>query len=90
MSESLLVWFDQFKLERIFRAENDCANALAKLASIKLSIRNRSIICSVMLALTIEKNESMCVDKKVSWMDPIKAYLEVGTLSKDKKEANKV
>ena len=43
-----------------------------------------------MLASTEDRNESMCVDKKESWMDPIQAYLEVGTLPEDKKEANKV
>ena len=86
----LLVGFDQFKLERIPKTENNHAYALSKLASMKLSNKNQLVICSIMLALMIDRNESMCVDNKVSWMDPIKAYLEVRTFPEDKKEANKV
>ena len=55
----------------------------------KLSIRNWSIIQSIVLAPTIERNESMCVVGKTSWVDPIKT-LRNGTLLKDKKVAKKV
>ena len=64
--KALLVGFDQFKLERIPRVENDRADALAKLASMKLSNGNRSVIHLVMLTPMIDRNESMCLDKKVS------------------------
>ena len=47
------------------------------------------MIRSVMLAPTIDNNKSMCVEAKVSWVDPIKYYLRNGTLSEDKKAADK-
>ena len=56
----------------------------------KLSNGNQSIIHSVILALIIAGNESICMEGKLSWMDPIKAYLKFGTLSEDKKEVDKV
>ena len=43
-----------------------------------------------MLSSSIDKNESMCIEERVSWMDPIKTYLEDRTFSKDKKEADNV
>ena len=48
------------------------------------------MIQSIMLTLTIDKNETMCMKGKTSWVDPIIYYLGSGTLLEDKKEANKV
>ena len=42
-----------------------------------------------MLTPFIEKNEAMCVERKESWMDPIKAHLKNQTFLKDKKKAEK-
>ena len=43
-----------------------------------------------MLALSIERKKSMCVDEKESRMDPIKAYLKNETLLEDKREVEKI
>ena len=43
-----------------------------------------------MLAPLIEKSDSMCIDKKEGWVDPIKAYLKSETLPKDRKLAEKI
>ena len=32
----------------------------------------------------------MCIDKKESWMDPIKAYLKNKVLSEDRRQAKKI
>ena len=32
----------------------------------------------------------MCVEEKMSWIDPIKTYLETGALPGDKVEADKI
>ena len=79
--KALLVGFDQFQLERIPRVENEHVDALAKLASMKLCNENWSIICSIILMPMIDRNESMYVEKKVSWMDPFKTYFEAENLS---------
>ena len=82
--------FDHFKLKRILQSENDHANAIAKLASMKMSNTNWSIIQSIMLEPSIERNKSMCVNEKENWMDLIKAYLKNQTFPKDKKEVGKI
>ena len=66
------------------------AYALAKLISIKVLCGNQSMIWLVMLTPSIEKNDSMCVDKKEEWMDPIKVYLKNKTFLKEKRQAKKV
>ena len=43
-----------------------------------------------MLALSIKRNESMCVDKKDNWMDPIKANLKNEALLEDKRQDEKI
>ena len=88
--QRLLKNFECFKLERILWSKNNGANALTKLASMRLSNGNWSIIRSVMLALTIDRNKSMCIDGNTSWVDPLKAYLSSGTLLEHKKEDDKV
>ena len=42
-----------------------------------------------MLAPLIERNDSMYVDARESWMDPIKAYLKNESFTKDMKKAKK-
>ena len=54
--------FDHIKLKRISPLKNDYIDALAKLASMKASNGNWSI----MLALLIKRSDSMCVGKKES------------------------
>ena len=44
--------------------ENDHPDSLAKSANMRTSNANRLVIRLVMLALTIERNESICVDEK--------------------------
>ena len=39
---------------------------------------------------SIERNESMFINKKGSWMDSIKAYLKNQTFPEGKKEAKKI
>ena len=74
--KKLLESFNHFELERIPWLENDCIDSLAKLASMKSSNANQTIIQSVMLMPSIEKNEFICIEDKESWIDPIKAYLK--------------
>ena len=88
--KSLLGSFNYFKLERIPWLKNDYVDTLAKLASMKMSSKNQSIIWSIMLSPSIEKNDSMCIDEKKSWMDPIEMYLKNQTLSKNKRQAKKI
>ena len=43
-----------------------------------------------MLAPSIEKRDSMCIDKKESWIDPIKAYLKNETFPEDRQQDEKI
>ena len=43
-----------------------------------------------MLASSIERSDSICVDKNESWMDLIKVYLKNEILPMDKRQANKI
>ena len=62
----LLESFDHFELERISQLENDRIDAFTKLANMKLSNENRSIIQLIMLIPSIERKKSMCVKGKMS------------------------
>ena len=56
----------------------------------KTSNANLSLIQSIILMPSIERNESMCINEKKSWTNPIKAHLENQTLLKDKKNTEKI
>ena len=43
-----------------------------------------------MLALLIERSESMCVNKKDNWMDSIKEYLKNEAFPEDKRQFEKI
>ena len=40
--------------------------------------------------LIIDRNESMCMEEKIGWMDPIKIYVETGVLPGDKVEPDRI
>ena len=61
------------------------ADALAKLASAKAAVNNRTIIQETLQAPYTEK--IMTIEKEKSWMTPIVQYLKTGTLPLDRKEA---
>ena len=60
-------------------------DALAKLASTKAAINNRTIIQEALLAPYIDK--VMNVEERESWMTLIIHYLKWGKLPNDKKDA---
>lgn len=65
--KGLLRNFNHFELERTLWLENNHANALAQLASIKASNGNQSVIQSIMLAPSIKaylKSETLHEDKR--------------------------
>ena len=86
-ARELLEGFD-FDLERIPGEENDRVDALAKLASAKAVVNNRTIIQETLHALCIE--EVMCLRADLSWMMPIVQFLKLGELLSNKLEARKV
>ena len=88
--KNLLKAFDHFELERIPQSKNDHANALAKIASMKMPVGNQLVVQTIMLPPLIKVGEVACVDTKDGWMDPIKAYLKNETFPKDKRYAEKI
>ena len=76
-TKELLERFD-FELERIPREENSQADTLAKLASAKAAVNNRTVIQETIHMSCIEN--IMRLRTKPSWMTPILHYLRMGKL----------
>ena len=65
---------ENFELEIISQSKNNHVDSLPMLASMKMFNVNQLLIQSIVLIPLIEKNKSICIDKKESWMHPMKAY----------------
>ncbi|GKV13259.1 hypothetical protein SLEP1_g24299 [Rubroshorea leprosula] len=80
--------FEQFRLTKVPRSENEHADSLSQLAS-DTSRGGRSIYVEVLNAPSFQKIEVLEVStdpETASWTDPIKAYLQDGTVPTDKQE----
>ncbi|GKV33929.1 hypothetical protein SLEP1_g42365 [Rubroshorea leprosula] len=84
--------FEQFRLTKVPRSENEHADSLSRLAS-DTSRGGRSVYVEVLNAPSFQKIEVLEVStdpETPSWTDPIKAYLQDGTVPTDKQEELKL
>ncbi|KAL0362156.1 UNVERIFIED_CONTAM: hypothetical protein Scaly_1170800 [Sesamum calycinum] len=81
--------FERFELQRVPRSNNEEADQLAKLASSLTTVQNRKITLLTQERSGIEDpaNEVLVNTSKPCWKDTIEAYLTMGSLPADRKEA---
>jgi len=78
--------FPAVRMSRILRIENVRADALARLASATGIELRRTIPLEILSNRSTDEDlmvNFVAVDMGPSWMDPIRAYIEEGTLLKD-------
>ncbi|GKV17643.1 hypothetical protein SLEP1_g28117 [Rubroshorea leprosula] len=84
--------FERFRLIKISRFENGHADSLSKLAS-DFSSGLRSVFVEVLDEPSFQRSQVMDIStdpEAPSWTDPIKAYLQDGTVPTDKQEEMKL
>ncbi|GKV17254.1 hypothetical protein SLEP1_g27785 [Rubroshorea leprosula] len=84
--------FERFRLTKISRSENGHADSLSKLAS-DCSSGLRSVFVEVLDEPSFQRSQVMDIStdpEAPSWTDPIKAYLQDGTVPTDKQEEMKL
>ncbi|KAK4381053.1 hypothetical protein Sango_3005500 [Sesamum angolense] len=81
--------FEKFELQRVPRSNNEEADQLAKLASSLTTVQNRKMTLLTQDRSGIEDpaNEILVNTSKPCWKDTIEAYLTMGSLPADRKEA---
>ncbi|GFY88878.1 hypothetical protein Acr_06g0008180 [Actinidia rufa] len=80
-----------FKIRQISREENKKADALANLASTFEFISDRCIPLKFLASPSIEvANLVLQIGEKPTWMDEIIAYLQEGTLPRDKLQTRRI
>ncbi|GFS40591.1 hypothetical protein Acr_00g0069450 [Actinidia rufa] len=81
----------EFKIHQIPREDNKKADALANLASTFEFISDRCIPLEFLASPSIEiANQILQTEESPTWMDEIIAYLQKGTLLKDKLQARRL
>ena len=76
---NVIAKFDTVMVEHIPWQENECADALSRLASSKKQSHHRSVIQVRLAQPSVGDAECMTVTKIHTWMTPITQYLEHGT-----------
>ena len=74
------------------RYENTLADSLSKLTISKVNEEERTILVEELKerSITEAKEVKQVSEQEPCWMDPIKTYLQDGTLPVDKKEARMI
>ncbi|XP_074378267.1 uncharacterized protein LOC141719787 [Apium graveolens] len=88
--KELSLSFQSFELSQISRENNSRADALSRLASAETRSLNGSIYLTEVKTPSIDKKQYMEICQVITWMIPILAILEKGTLPLSKKDAHKI
>jgi hypothetical protein len=88
--QQLLARFQEFKIEHVPRGHNGRADLLAKLASTKKAMNNRSIVVEVVKSPIIKKIEVSAIEETApGWAKPIVEYIQ-GKIPEDKEVAKRL
>ncbi|GKA27239.1 reverse transcriptase domain-containing protein [Tanacetum coccineum] len=81
--------FNRFRITHIPRAENKKADALSKLAAVQFDHLSKEVLVEVLNERSVEAQEvNMVVEEEgLTWMTPIRNYLEKGKLPEDHVDA---
>ncbi|XP_074323532.1 uncharacterized protein LOC141660447 [Apium graveolens] len=88
--KELYLSFPSFELSQIARENDSRADALSHLASTETQSLTGSIYLTEVTVPLIDKKQCMEIHQMITWMMPILAFLEKGTLPLSKKLAQKV
>ena len=89
-TKDLLAQFEEYTIKLVPQEQNSNADALAKLASAKDAETLNIVPVEYLAEPSIDKQEAMPITIADTWMTPIIAYLEQGTLPDGRNEARKV
>ena len=84
---AVMTQFDECHVKNIPREENAKANALSKFASSEIEKSSGSIYFRVLKTRSIDVKLVAPIGLGTSWIDPIKAYIQIGWLPNDVTEA---
>ena len=76
---NVMAKFDTVAVQHIPREENECADALSRLASSKKQSHHRSVVQVRLAQPSVGDAECMTITGTHTWMTPITQYLEHGT-----------
>ncbi|KAK2999343.1 hypothetical protein RJ639_022750 [Escallonia herrerae] len=79
-----------FRITQISRVDNVSADALSRLASLDPSGFGRTVHLELLHEPSIVEHETLSITQESSWIDPIKDYLQNGTLPIDPKESRSI
>nr|GEX75014.1 hypothetical protein [Tanacetum cinerariifolium] len=92
MTKSLVSDFANFSISQVPRSKNKKADTQSKNMSTSFAHLSKQVLVKVLKEKSIQEKEVVTVveEDRLTWMTPIMEYLKHGTLSEDKKEANKL
>ncbi|XP_074376973.1 uncharacterized protein LOC141718488 [Apium graveolens] len=87
---AMMTQFDECHVEHIPREENSKADALSKFASSNIEESSGNMYFRILKIRSIDVKLISPIGPEGSWIDPIKAHLQIGWLPSDVMEARKL
>ncbi|KAL8091611.1 hypothetical protein AgCh_034024 [Apium graveolens] len=87
---AVMTQFNECHVEHIPREENAKADALSKFASSEIEESSRSVYFRILKTRSIDVKLVAPIGLGTSWIDPIKAHIQIGWLPSDATEARKL